>query len=241
MPDAISSSLWTLVLNAGPMVKMVLLILLAQSLGTWTVIFVKIRRFRQARSEDEDFYDLFQETSNLGEIYTHARRSAGSPMAGVFIEAYQELQKLRQASPSLQESSLKIWLEVLERSLKKGINHELGSLERALPFLATTGNAAPFIGLFGTVWGIMGSFHSIGLSGSASLASVAPGISEALIATAAGLAAAIPAVIAFNGFTSTLSGFEERLNGFASDVLNVVERRLAQGAGQTSRARVQEG
>jgi biopolymer transport protein TolQ len=105
----------------------------------------------------------------------------------------------------------------------------LAALERTLSVLATTGNAAPFIGLFGTVWGIMRSFHDIGLTGSASLATVAPGISEALVATAAGLAAAIPAVIAFNSFMSRLSRMETALQGFAADFLNTVERQLVQG------------
>ena len=103
-------------------------------------------------------------------------------------------------------------------------------LERTVPLLATIGNAAPFIGLFGTVWGIMGSFHNIGLQGSASLATVAPGISEALVATAAGLAAAIPAVMAFNSFMSALGNMESTLKGFAADFLNTVERQLIRGA-----------
>jgi biopolymer transport protein TolQ len=124
-----------------------------------------------------------------------------------------------------------VWLETLERSLNKGIQEELAAMERTLPFLATTGNAAPFIGLFGTVWGIMRSFHSIGLKGSASLATVAPGISEALVATAAGLAAAIPAVIAFNGFMSWMGRLEIQLRGFSNDFLNTVERQLLHGKG----------
>ena len=238
MPNSVSPSLWGLVLHAGPMVKMVLLILLSLSLGSWTVIFAKMRHFRRASAGDDEFHEFFSGNPNLGEIYAQARRNRLSPMAGVFVQGYEELQRLRQAGIPSRQAFSRIWLECLERGLRRGVNQELGTLERALPFLATTGNAAPFIGLFGTVWGIMGSFHSIGLSGSASLASVAPGISEALIATAAGLAAAIPAVMAFNGFTSTLSGFEERLEGFVSEVLNRVEARLVQESGA---ARGKEG
>ncbi len=226
MSVALSSSLWTIIINASPVVKMVLLVLLVQSVLTWTVIFAKIKRYKGARREDEEFYDSFFASGNLGQIYNRAVRATGSPMAKVFLSGYSELQKLKENNIPTDRQYLKIWLETLERSLNKGITQELNSLENTLPFLATTGNSAPFIGLFGTVWGIMGSFHHIGLSGSASLASVAPGISEALIATAAGLAAAIPAVIAFNGFTSTMAGFEGRLNDFANDFLNLVERRL---------------
>lgn len=151
-------------------------------------------------------------------------------MAGVFLEGYKELKRLQKCpKPSDTAIGLRVWLETLERSLNKGIQEELAAMERTLPFLATTGNAAPFIGLFGTVWGIMRSFHSIGLKGSASLATVAPGISEALVATAAGLAAAIPAVIAFNGFMSWMGQMEIQLQGFSNDFLNTVERQLLHG------------
>ncbi len=227
MSNVLTSSLWTIVLNASPVVKMVLVILLAQSVSTWAIIFVKVTRYRSAKRKDDDFYNSFISSKDLNQIYTLALRAPESPMAGVFLSGYSGLQKLKENNTPSGGNHLNTWLETLERSLGKGVNQELGRLGNTLSFLATTGNSAPFIGLFGTVMGIMGSFHHIGLSGSASLATVAPGISEALIATAAGLAAAIPAVIAFNGFTSTMAGFEERLGGFADEFLNMVEIRLA--------------
>jgi biopolymer transport protein TolQ len=223
-----------MIMGAGPVVKMVLIILVIFSVLCWTVILAKIKRFRQARTGNEDFERLFWESSNLTQAYKHAQTMPEAPMAGVFLEGYKELNRLQKCSKPRDTIGLRVWLETLERSLNKGIKEELADIERALPFLATTGNAAPFIGLFGTVWGIMRSFHSIGIKGSASLATVAPGISEALVATAVGLAAAIPAVIAFNGFMSWMSRLEIQLQGFSNDFLNSVERQLLQGKEEVS-------
>jgi biopolymer transport protein TolQ len=211
------------------MVQLVLISLVALSLLCWTVILVKVRRFHKAREGNLDFEELFWESQNLGTVHGHARRMQDAPMAGVFLSGYEELKRFQEGSNGREGGlGIRVCLKTLERSLNKGIQAELSAMERTLPFLATTGNAAPFIGLFGTVWGIMRSFHNIGLTGSASLATVAPGISEALVATAAGLAAAIPAVIAFNSFMSSLSGIETDLQGFASDFMNTVERQLVQ-------------
>jgi biopolymer transport protein TolQ len=224
------ANVWTMISELGPVVHLILIILVIFSLLCWTIILAKIRLFHQARRSNEDFEELFWESSDLNQIYGHARRMSKAPMAGVFLEGYRELRRLKEY-PRTQNPSmdLKLWLETLERSLDKGIRKEMASLEHTLPFLATTGNVTPFIGLFGTVWGIMRTFHSIGLRGSASLATVAPGISEALVATAAGLAAAIPAVIAFNGFMSWMARQEVQLHGFAGDFLNIIERQLIQG------------
>ncbi len=238
----VNTNVWTMVIDAGPMVKLVLTILVVFSILCWTVILAKIKRFRQARVGSEDFERLFWESSNLTQAYNHAKLMPETPMAGVFLEGYKELKRL-QKCPGAQDTAvgLRVWLETLERSLNKGIQKELAAMERTLPFLATTGNAAPFIGLFGTVWGIMRSFHSIGLMGSASLATVAPGISEALIATAAGLAAAIPAVIAFNGFMSWMGRLEIQLQGFSNDFLNTVERQLLHGKGTSQEPKEERG
>jgi len=229
-----TANVWTMIIGAGPVVKLVLIMLVVFSILCWTVILAKIRRFRQARLGNEDFERLFWESPSLTQAHSHAKTMPEIPMAGVFLEGYKELKRL-QKCPSTRDTdlSLRVWLETLERSLNKGIQEELAAMERTLPFLATTGNAAPFIGLFGTVWGIMSSFHSIGLKGSASLATVAPGISEALVATAAGLAAAIPAVIAFNGFMSWMGQMEIQLQGFSNDFLNTVERQLLHGKGNS--------
>ena len=235
MPVNATDNIFSMILDSGFIVQMVLLLLIFFSLFSWTIIFVKIRRFRQAKRLNEEFEDLFWETQNLGQLYTHAKRMNDAPMAGVFLAGYNELRRLqdsvknRDAAPP----DSRVWIKSLERSLNKGIQEEITSIEYALPFLATVGNSAPFIGLFGTVWGIMSSFHSIGLAGSASLATVAPGISEALVATAVGLSAAIPAVIAFNSFMSILSRIDTALQGFAGDFINTVERKLLPG--KTSR------
>ena len=125
-------------------------------------------------------------------------------------------------------------IDNIKRALRRAINTEVTRMTQMVPFLATTGNTTPFIGLFGTVWGIMNSFHGIGQKGSASLAAVAPGISEALVATAAGLAAAIPAVIAFNFFMSKIRTIETELNSFSADLLNIIERDIVRtGGGNT--------
>jgi biopolymer transport protein TolQ len=225
-----TANVWTMMIGAGPVVKMVLIMLVVFSILCWTVILTKIKRFRQARLGNEDFERLFWESPGLTQACSHAQAMPEAPMAVVFLEGYKELKRLQKGpKPKDAAIGLRVWLETLERSLNKGIQQELAAMERTLPFLATTGNAAPFIGLFGTVWGIMRSFHSIGLKGSASLATVAPGISEALVATAAGLAAAIPAVIAFNGFMSWMGRLDIQLHGFSNDFLNTVERQLLHG------------
>ncbi len=219
--------IWNMIIGAGPIVKLVLLLLIILSLLCWTVIFLKFKRFRQASRANGAFEEIFWDSSSLKELFYHARQMPDSPMAGVFLAGYEELERLeKEAKTSGKMISTRIWLENVQRSLHNGIKEELSLLESALPILATTGNSAPFIGLFGTVWGIMSSFHSIGLQGTASLATVAPGISEALIATAAGLAAAIPAVMAFNAFTSKMTRMEDNLESFANDLLNTVEIRL---------------
>ncbi len=220
-------SIWSMLFHAGPVVQFVLISLLIFSVICWTIIAVKVRRFRQASSANLDFEERFWEGGSLQRVYRTALRMPEAPMSGVFLQGYQELKQLMEecgTSPEIR--TVNSWLQIIERGLNKGIQEELAMLERTIPLLATIGNAAPFIGLFGTVWGIMGSFHNIGLKGSASLATVAPGISEALVATAAGLAAAIPAVMAFNSFMSSLSNMEGVLKGFAADFLNTVERQL---------------
>ncbi len=220
-------SIWTMLFHAGPVVQFVLITLLIFSVICWTIIAVKLRRFRQASSANIEFEERFWDGGSLQRVYRVALRMPEAPMSGVFMQGYQELRQLmEECGPAVTPRTVNSWLQVIDRGLAKGIQEELAMLERTVPLLATIGNAAPFIGLFGTVWGIMGSFHNIGLKGSASLATVAPGISEALIATAAGLAAAIPAVMAFNSFMSSLGNMEGILKGFAADFLNTVERQL---------------
>ena len=168
-----------------------------------------------------------------------AKQLSGSPVARVFRIGYLELRKVGQANPGHSSAAGEgktlgtslAGTDTIKRALRRATNTEITRVTQMVPFLATTGNTTPFIGLFGTVWGIMGSFHGIGQRGSASLAVVAPGISEALVATAAGLAVAIPAVIAFNYFSQKIRVIETELHSFSADFLNIVERDILGGNG----------
>ncbi|MBI4686279.1 MAG: protein TolQ [Nitrospirae bacterium] len=176
-----------LILKAGIVVKFVLLILFFFSIVSWAIIFYKFRLLSKIERESEEFHRAFRKGKDRDIVYQSAKRMSVSPFASLFRAAYQE----GEASG-----------EEIRRTLKRVEALEAARLESHLTFLATTGSTAPFIGLFGTVWGIMNSFRGIGRMGSASLAVVAPGIAEALIATAVGLAAAIPAVVAYNYYLS---------------------------------------
>lgn len=224
-----------MVLNAGPVVQAVLFILLFFSITSWAIIVIKFRYIRKAFKESDEFIDMFWESRDFAVAFKEAEELQGSPIARVFIIGYLELKKLRQGSGTGTDGgSLDGRLsgvDSIQRTLRRSINTEVTRMSQMVPFLATTGNTTPFIGLFGTVWGIMNSFHGIGLTGSASLAAVAPGISEALIATAAGLAVAIPAVIAFNYFMQKIRVLESELQSFSADFLNIVERDILPAKG----------
>ena len=222
--------------NAGVMVLLVLLLLLFFSVTSWAIILVKYRYLRRAFRESAYFTNFFWKSRDLSDAFTKAKQLHGSPVARIFRVGYVELKKLSQSGVALGSSpgenempslSNKIaGSDNVKRALRRAINTEMTRMNQMVPFLATTGNTTPFIGLFGTVWGIMNSFHSIGLRGSANLAVVAPGISEALVATAAGLAAAIPAVIAFNYFMQKIRIIESELHSFSADFLNIIDRDL---------------
>lgn len=214
--------------NAGPMVKFVMFLLLAFSLGSWTIIFLKYKLFKETEEDSAYFLESFWKCKNLSEAFQTAQECIGSPEASIFITGYSELQKLnRNRNSGVESLEMQLaTMDNLKRSLRKAEGDEMIRLGRSLSFLATTGSATPFIGLFGTVWGIMASFHEIGMRGSASLAVVAPGISEALIATAAGLAVAIPAVVFFNHFSNGLADLENDMQSFSADFLNLVKRDM---------------
>jgi biopolymer transport protein TolQ len=214
--------------DAGPVVKLVLFILIGFSVTSWTIIFIKLRFFRNARLETDYFLDLFWDSTELTSIYKESKELIYSPVAQMFKRGYAELVRLKklQASRGSETNNVS---ETVERALRRATIHENSRMAKAVAFLATTGNTAPFIGLFGTVWGIMESFSGIGLKGSASLAVVAPGISEALIATAVGLAAAIPAVIAFNFFNSKADALSAEMEIFSADFLSLVVRQSLKG------------
>jgi biopolymer transport protein TolQ len=230
LESAFGSDIVHMVMNAGAVVKLVLLILSLFSVVSWTIIFMKWRLLRKARQETTYFLDLFWHAMDFNEIYRECDMLRYSPVAHLFGSAYAELRRARKGQtaacgPSGEETGPQALIVHVERMLKRTTMDQTNRMERALSFLATTGNTAPFIGLFGTVWGIMESFRGIGLKGSANLAVVAPGISEALIATAAGLAAAIPAVVAFNYFNNKVMALRTEMDVFSSDFLSLVERQ----------------
>lgn len=235
MPIFANSDIVQMILHSGPMVRFVLLLLLFFSMTSWAIIFTKYRFIKKARKESTYFLDLFWNKASLSEALAASKGLHYSPVARVFRVAYVELSKVRKSrlrtsnGEKAQGATLYpdvVTLDNIKRALRRAMNTELTGLNKALPFLATTGNTTPFIGLFGTVWGIMTAFRAIGLRGSASLAVVAPGISEALIATAAGLAAAIPAVVAYNYFTEKVRVLESSMHSFSADFLNLIERNL---------------
>lgn len=217
--------------DAGPVVKSIMLLLLFFSITSWAIMFIKFRYIRKSFKESADFTDIFWQCRNLADAFSKAKALRSSPAARMFIAAYMEL--ARSDSKKKDKTQIKrtpgSYLQIIgsiKRSLNRSISVEVRRLVQLVPFLATAGNTAPFIGLFGTVWGIMDTFQGIGLSGSASLAVVAPGISEALIATAAGLAVAIPSVIAYNYFTDRIRVLDSELQSFSSDLLNIMERDI---------------
>ena len=224
-----NGSLLNMILDAGLMVKFVLLLLFIFSVVSWAIIFLKYRYYRKIKKDNELFNADYSHSTKLSDVLPAAKKYSFSTTAEVFRVGYAELTKINkplndsaQGSDEISLSSL----DNLERSMNKACNTEMTKLESALGFLATTGSASPFIGLFGTVWGIMDTFKGIGARGSATLAIVAPGISEALIATAAGLAAAIPAVIFYNYFLTQSKNMVQEMDNFAAEFLNIVERYL---------------
>ncbi len=217
-----------MILDAGLMVKFVLLLLLILSVVSWTIIFLKFRYYRKIQQENEAFDSDYQRSNKLSEVLPAAKKYSSSTTAEVFRVGYTELTKMNKSfkDSSHSEDVSMSSLDNVQRALNKASNTEMTKLEGALGFLATTGSASPFIGLFGTVWGIMETFQSIGARGSATLAVVAPGISEALIATAAGLFAAIPAVVFYNYFLNKSKVMVQEMDNFAGEFLNIVERYL---------------
>ncbi len=208
---------------AGPVVKGVMLILLAFSIVSWAIIIAKFRRLNRAQKETTAFLNLFWRSPTLAAAYENTRHLTFSPAAAIFRQGYAAVSPANPSSTGTNRSedmasSLISPEEAVRRAVRQALTEQVQRLTQSLSFLATCGNTAPFIGLFGTVWGIMTSFHQIGLKGSASLATVAPGIAEALIATAAGLAAAIPAVMAYNYFLGRVRRLEAELESFAGDL-----------------------
>jgi biopolymer transport protein TolQ len=211
-----------LILQASPVVKFVLLVLLFFSVFSWAVIFFKRNTIRTASAQSKHFLSVFRKSRNLTEVSEAAQKYRFSPLATLFLNGFKELKYLNKNKPELVLTPGN--LETINRALVKGSNREIARLEKMMNFLATTGSITPFIGLFGTVWGIMDSFQEIGLQKTVSLNTVAPGIAEALIATALGLFAAIPAVIAYNYFLNRIKEHIVEMEDFQIEFLNITER-----------------
>lgn len=209
-------SAWTLIMDASPLVKLILLALLFASVLTWAIIIQKSKSLKTIRAADQKFLDAFWSAQTLEEISDSVAKHDDSVVAKVFNSGYRELRKMQ--VPEITN---------LERSLNRAQSVQLDEMEKHVDWLATTASAAPFIGLFGTVWGIMNSFQNIGATGSASLSVVAPGISEALIATAVGLAAAIPAAVAYNSILGKIKRISLEMEVFSQEFLNMIQRNLS--------------
>jgi biopolymer transport protein TolQ len=220
-----------MLLDTGPVVQGVLIALIAFSIGSWGIILFKLRQISQARRESKRFDTLFWESKNLATIHTASVGLSRSPVAQVFRAGYQELLRLTRAKRQVvnAESGFSTELGGVEnvmRAMKRQTNVELTRLEYGITFLATTGSTCPFIGLFGTVWGIMTAFLGLSASHSSSIQAVAPGIAEALITTLLGLAAAIPAQMFFNYLTARVRVLTIEMDNFTSEFLNIAERHF---------------
>jgi len=205
-------------MGSGAMAKFVLLILLGFSVGSWAIIAERWRAFGRAQRETMMFLDRFKKGGGLAAIQDATATLNASPLAHLFRAAFREIS----LNPPPAEGADPTTVESLDRVLRKSASVQVTELEKSLGFLATTAGATPFIGLFGTVWGIMNAFHGIGVTGTASLAAYAPGIAEALVATAAGLFAAIPALIGYNHFMRQLRLFEAGMDEFSADMVHRV-------------------
>ncbi len=228
--------LLSMILGAGYMVQFVLALLVCFSIVSWAIILSKYMFFRNIEKENDLFLDVYMKAAKLSDIYPESKKFKNSTLAEVFRSGYTELGRLGKKKGASADSddpgsNIEIkGIDNVERALNRACTTETSKIESAVGFLATTGSSCPFIGLFGTVWGIMTAFRGIGARGSATLAVVAPGISEALVATAAGLAAAIPAVIFYNYFQNRIRKISTEMDNFSSEFLNIVERYYIKNA-----------
>jgi biopolymer transport protein TolQ len=220
------------VLHAGLSEQIIMLVLLGFSVVSWAIIVYKWRTLRRAYAESESFLDAFWSSKRLDAIFQKSEDLAQSPISQVFRAGYIELAKLKKKDKEDDDKTMREEvgglgdLENIERSMRRAAATERTALESLVSFLATTGSSAPFIGLLGTVAGIISSFQEIGRAGNANLATVAPGVGGALVATAFGLFAAIPAVIAYNYFTQKIRVLDTEMANFSSDFLNIVKRHF---------------
>jgi biopolymer transport protein TolQ len=226
MVQTSSLNAFDLVLHSSLVAKFVLLVLVAASVFSWAVIISKSTTLKLCQKDTDLFLKAFWQGQDLDAVYSRSEQYGKSPMAHVFRAGFKELKKLTQIETIGADTLKTAGMENIDRSLTRATLSEVSMLEKQVGHLATIAAVTPFIGLFGTVWGIMNSFQGIGATGNANLAVVAPGISEALIATAAGLAAAIPAVIAYNHLTNKIRTIATDIDGFNQDFMNLIARNL---------------
>ena len=226
-PNGESPNILDMISGAGPVVQAVLYLLILTSVASWAVVLYKARQIRRARKGSEKFVEQFWETRNLTEMAKTCEANPDNPVAAVFKSGYQELVRLRSKKKSGGEMSTELsGVANVERAMRRAASLQRTQLEKLLTFLATVASAAPFVGLFGTVWGIMNSFLGLAGSGASTIQAVAPGISEALVATAMGLAAAIPALVAYNHFARQTRVMSIEMENFSSEFLNIAERHF---------------
>lgn len=219
-------TIWGLFLEADIVVKIVILILIMASFWSWAIIFDKVIRLRRLGGRADQFEEAFWSGGSLDDLYDRIDKRPPDPMSAVFVSAMREWRRSTSRGGTKTQSSLMNLQQRVERVMDITLGREMQRLERQMIFLASVGSAAPFIGLFGTVWGIMNAFTSIAAAQNTNLAVVAPGIAEALFATALGLVAAIPAVIAFNKLSTDLGRYTGRLEAFAGEFTAILSRQL---------------
>ncbi len=222
------TGMMSLVFSAGIVVQMTMIVLAFMSIFSWAIILSKRSLFKLGVVNNEPFEDIFFKAESLDEIYDMSKSYPKSSLAGIFRSGYSELKKIVNAKQPEGKENLNMLsgMDNMQRALDKAVRNEISKLETYLSFLATTGSVSPFIGLFGTVFGIMDSFQRIGAIGSANLAVVAPGISEALIATGFGLFTAIPAMVFYNQYVSEIKKVELQFDNFVTDFLNISKRNF---------------
>ncbi|HYA28774.1 MAG TPA: protein TolQ [Acidobacteriota bacterium] len=230
LPATPTHSILDLVRGSGLVVQAILYILVLFSVGSWGIIAQKFRQLRRAKLESEQFIEIFWERRNLSAIHDASRELSASPVGQVFRSGYEELVRVSRSKKE-QSSGDNLTTELggvenVSRAMKRATSVETTKLEKYCTFLATTASSAPFVGLFGTVWGIMDAFRGLSVTHSSSIQAVAPGIAEALIATAVGLAAAIPALMAYNYFVQQIKVLAVEMDNFCNEFLNIAERHF---------------
>lgn len=217
-----------LVRGSGPLVQAVLYVLVFFSVVSWGIIFYKFRQVRAAKIQSAEFIKIYWDSQSLPSVYDDSRELKLSPVAQVFRAGYKELRRVSRRKKENPHGEILTTdlggIENVDRAMRRATTLEITKLEKALTFLATTSSTSPFIGLFGTVWGIMNAFRGLSVTHTSSIQAVAPGIAEALIATAAGLFAAIPALIAYNHFANRIKILAADMDNFSHEFLNIAER-----------------